>query len=704
MTRGFLTFGSVLLIILITAAIYGPLLDTYFIKDDLSLAILVNEDGGLNVKGWWEQLMWPTARTWDDIWRPVPALTWAVDVMLFGADPVAFHAGNAILHALNGILIFFLLRRFLGGSAGVAPLGGALLFLLWPLQGEAVMWSTQRTVVLGLSFCLLALLLYDRYLWTGRSRDLIFAYMAMMLGVLSREHALTVPASFAVLTMFFGPQISFRARFQRLVRMSLIGFGLIGLYFLLRFVLFGRLVGGYSGWETQAAYRADLRVMERLPATVLHCLVPANSSFFDHAPMTAWPSLSYARMFLAFQVTLAFYAMVRLVQSARYASGLPRILLLALVFSLTAWLPVWQVFYVESNLLNSRSGYHLTALLVACLGMILGARVGKTDVWPRTALIGLVLSVGVYAAVLRINLIAYDEGGNQVRVIQQDILRLAADQDSAYVVAFDVPLDYRGCPTIDAYLPDLLSPPFTAKRLPAVPIVAGTDRLFSTGGVFGRHASGYLDLRERFGPEAVLFAWCYGRPPSVRSLFEPGRQDLTDSRGAAFPKDGEMIVMREGGTCFVGAGGRDRGFPYDLVDVGREPIGTRVTSESFLGIPELEARANNLFRFAELFFAVPFTAGAHTGMLHLKAPGRTLAIPFEVRAERDIVDGHLVYVLSRGSASPSVPSLPWPLPSVVFAPALFVEWQVEQISANGERLDLSRVRRLVLLDGRVGSE
>ncbi|HOX37246.1 MAG TPA: tetratricopeptide repeat protein [Candidatus Brocadiia bacterium] len=71
----------------------------------------------------------------------------------FGLDPAAFHALNVLLHSLNVVLVWLLLRRLRAGAAAVPA---ALLWGLHPLRVESVAWVTELKDVLSGFFCLLS--------------------------------------------------------------------------------------------------------------------------------------------------------------------------------------------------------------------------------------------------------------------------------------------------------------------------------------------------------------------------------------------------------------------------------------------------------------------------------------------------------------------------------------------------------------------
>jgi len=69
-----------------------------------------------------------------------------------------FHAASLILHLINTLLVFVILRRLVRKDMPSAL--GALLFALHPLQVESVAWVSEIRGLLSASFCLAAILLY----------------------------------------------------------------------------------------------------------------------------------------------------------------------------------------------------------------------------------------------------------------------------------------------------------------------------------------------------------------------------------------------------------------------------------------------------------------------------------------------------------------------------------------------------------------
>ena len=87
------------------------------------------------------------------------ALNWTVH-----SGPFGFHLFNVLVHVVNTILVYRLLRTLAEGQVELqwAPLIGALLFALHPVQTEAVTYISGRSVSLMALFYLCSVLAWLR--------------------------------------------------------------------------------------------------------------------------------------------------------------------------------------------------------------------------------------------------------------------------------------------------------------------------------------------------------------------------------------------------------------------------------------------------------------------------------------------------------------------------------------------------------------
>jgi tetratricopeptide (TPR) repeat protein len=159
--------------------------------------------------------------------RPVANMSFALDHLRGGMEPRGFHLTNIVIHLLvGGILLWlsWLYARVTAGGHGSKEKQAAsallvmlpvALFMLHPLNTQAVTYVVQRMASLAALFTLLAFASYivARYKLTARPRLwYAIALAAFLLGVGTKENAvLLLPVVFAYELCFFRTQWRVRA-------------------------------------------------------------------------------------------------------------------------------------------------------------------------------------------------------------------------------------------------------------------------------------------------------------------------------------------------------------------------------------------------------------------------------------------------------------------------------------------------------------
>jgi tetratricopeptide (TPR) repeat protein len=95
----------------------------------------------------------------------------------------------------------------------LAAFAGAALFAVHPVAVYGAGYLVQRSIVLATLFSLLALLLFLRGVRTGRISDAIPAAVLYSLAVLSKEHAILLPAAAVLLLPLRSSNLRFAARY-----------------------------------------------------------------------------------------------------------------------------------------------------------------------------------------------------------------------------------------------------------------------------------------------------------------------------------------------------------------------------------------------------------------------------------------------------------------------------------------------------------
>lgn len=124
-------------------------------------------------------------------WHPLTWISHETDCQLFGLNPAGHHDENVLLHALDAVLLFWVLLKATG-YAGRSFMVAAL-FALHPINVESVAWIAERKNVLSMMFFLLALGAYRWY--ASRPRVGRYAVVAGLfaLGLMAKPQIITLP-------------------------------------------------------------------------------------------------------------------------------------------------------------------------------------------------------------------------------------------------------------------------------------------------------------------------------------------------------------------------------------------------------------------------------------------------------------------------------------------------------------------------------
>jgi tetratricopeptide (TPR) repeat protein len=131
-----------------------------------------------------------------DYW-PLSYTFYWVFYRLFGENPIYYHVVNVLMHALNGVLVLALARRF-----GVRwSLWVALLFLVHPLHVQAVAWIIQFKTLSSTALALASILFYLRFLQDGGRRQAWLSLAAFALAMLAKGSAVFLPVILLAMTV-----------------------------------------------------------------------------------------------------------------------------------------------------------------------------------------------------------------------------------------------------------------------------------------------------------------------------------------------------------------------------------------------------------------------------------------------------------------------------------------------------------------------
>jgi len=190
---------AVFLLLGATLAVYSPLRTHPFVDyDDLDYVMdNPHVTAGIN----WETVRWSLSSMENSNWHPLTWLSHALDCQLFGLDAGYHHITNLLLHVLN-VLLLFLLLRYSTGATGRSFLVAAI-FALHPFNVETVAWIAERKNVLSMLFLLVTLGAYGWYAQKPKPMRFLAVVGAFVLALASKP--MVVPLPFLLLLLDYWP-------------------------------------------------------------------------------------------------------------------------------------------------------------------------------------------------------------------------------------------------------------------------------------------------------------------------------------------------------------------------------------------------------------------------------------------------------------------------------------------------------------------
>lgn len=348
-----------------TAAVSWPIVDTWFVGDDLE-----NVLGGRHGGPFATQSTHPVRN-----FRPFHLWSLGVNHRLGGLDPVGYHLVNLLLHLTAALLVVALVRAVwdrieLAGSLERAnPSVGAVVagawFLVAPNHVEAIAWIDARTDLAATALLLAALLYAVRALPGGgpgggpggATRWRLASLLAYAASFGWKEIGITFPFVVAIVAVALAPERRVRSAANAAAPYAALAVA----YLVVRRVHLGGLVDG--GVVDAVGLTTPGRTLRGLAALSVRSVLPAM-------PPAAW--------FVALPALAAAGVVVVRAASGRSASTrIPqraaRVVVSLAGAAAVALVPVAHLGVVASTSAGERLVYWPSALVAAGLGVAVAA-------------------------------------------------------------------------------------------------------------------------------------------------------------------------------------------------------------------------------------------------------------------------------------------------------------------------------------------
>jgi len=188
---------GIIALLALVAVTFWPTLHNGFIWDDDLL--LYENSVILSPQGLHD--LWFSIKPID--YFPITYTDFWFEWRLWGMNPTGYHVTNLILHAINALLLWRVLRRIIGTTAGANLLDaawiGAALYALHPVNVATVAWIAERKNTMAMMFALLCALCYlsaDAAESKRSQRLYLGSLVFFLLSLLSKTAGVTLPAVF----------------------------------------------------------------------------------------------------------------------------------------------------------------------------------------------------------------------------------------------------------------------------------------------------------------------------------------------------------------------------------------------------------------------------------------------------------------------------------------------------------------------------
>ncbi len=197
------------LCIIITIFIYSPVFNAGFVNWDDDVYVVKN-----HAITSFENINEIVTKPVEGNFHPLTMLTLAVNYAISGERPGSYHIVNLMIHLLNILLVFLFIRKLTGNKPWLSFIV-ALLFAVHPLHVESVAWISERKDVLYSFFFLAGLILYLRYLKTGKISDYLYVFVLFILSLLSKPAAIVFPLVLFAIDYYYDRLKTKRSYFEK---------------------------------------------------------------------------------------------------------------------------------------------------------------------------------------------------------------------------------------------------------------------------------------------------------------------------------------------------------------------------------------------------------------------------------------------------------------------------------------------------------
>lgn len=473
----------------VTFCAYSPVFFNFFNGDDFVhltwLSRAIHEP----------ELVWRNFHTsWLDgtttkFYRPLISVFMVTDYAMYGLNGLGFRITNILFHLASTAFIFLIGKQIQIKSrlkdSLVWPFFAAALFALYPLHPEAVSWITGRVDSVVTPFCLASVYFYMCFSENKRIRDLTLCMVAAILGLLSKEMAITLPAVFVAYEVIFN--ILFQAKAstdttEESRKLVLIGslkpilatvpfWILLAVYFVVRVLSLGTMVGGYDDSLLFISNPKEF-ILGWIHGIVMF-LIPINRMLIGSHDILS-------KIYPAAVIGSIIFATVNGFAPAKHR----RAFLFLLAWLALCLVPVYKLFSISNDLQGSRLAYLATVPLCMLLtfGVVETSKLLKNKIAAFAPIVISSLLLLLATIVLWTNNLPWKAAGEENNAIRAELQRLYAKLNSdPEVMLLGLPDQINGAYTCRNSLDGMTKKPQLDRDVYKCLMVNGFDPIFPFG-------------------------------------------------------------------------------------------------------------------------------------------------------------------------------------------------------------------------------
>jgi hypothetical protein len=451
---------------------FNRTLGSYFLADDFGEVAYVSRIASGDLGMLWANFSGNYMQISSmSVWRPWLLISLLTDFIVWGARPFGYYLTNLLSYTGVCLSLYLLIRNltrdWCKSRASLAAFFSALIFALNPLHCESISWVVGRVDIICAFFylaCLNLFILSMRAYGQPGKRLTILSVVSFWLAMWTKEMAIGAPVlAFAIALLWGQPALDCK----KSLRLCTPLFISTVIYFILRYLALGTILGGYTQGigDAQAAgalsHWLDADTARRLFFPLAFSIYGSNHLFQS-----------------ALSLIYALLAALLLLRLGSLSLPLRWVILLP-IWLITTLAPIYKLWGLGYELEGARFVFFATMPLSSILPILLfnphtSGAAGKGPgerrfrrAFAALSLLGLLSLSLIYGKVAGHLNLEWVHAGKEVREFAEKSRELAGQDGAGNTIILGIPKRRGGAHMVlnGTTFQILLKPPFTKSQL-----------------------------------------------------------------------------------------------------------------------------------------------------------------------------------------------------------------------------------------------